>query len=80
MNINTYELVLDNDTKHCSLRLKESLPYKGEYLSEPSKIAEMMKEIFHIDEMADEFTSSAALLRAVNKFGTQCKNMKGAFA
>ena len=40
MNINTYELVLDNNTKHGSLRLKESLTYKGEYLSEPSKIGE----------------------------------------
>ena len=55
MKINTYELVLDNDTKHGCLRLKESVPYKGEYLSEPSKIAEMVKEIFHVDEMADEF-------------------------
>lgn len=55
MKINTYELVLDNDTKYGCLRLKESVPYKGEYLSEPSKIAEMVKEIFHVDEMADEF-------------------------
>lgn len=55
MKINTYELALDNDTKHGCLRLKESVPYKGEYLSEPSKIAEMVKEIFHVDEMADEF-------------------------
>lgn len=49
MNINTYKLVLDNDTKHGSLRLKESMPYKGEYLSEPSKIAEMLKELFHVE-------------------------------
>lgn len=55
MNINIYDLVLDNETKHCSLRLKESLPYKGEYLSEPLQIAEMVKELFHVDEMADEF-------------------------
>lgn len=55
MNINTYELVLDNDTKHCSLRLKESLPYKRENLCEPSQVAEMIREVFHTDEMADEF-------------------------
>lgn len=55
MNINTYDLVLDNETKHCSLRLKESLPYKGEYRSEPLQIVEMVKELFRVDEMADEF-------------------------
>lgn len=55
MNINTYELVLDDSTKHGALRLKESLPYKREYLSEPSQVAEMIREVFHTDEMADEF-------------------------
>lgn len=55
MNINTYELILDDSTKHGALRLKESLPYKRECLSEPSQVAEMIREVFHTDEMADEF-------------------------
>ena len=69
MNINTYELVLDNDTKHGSLRLKESVPYKGEYLSEPSEVAEMIKEIFHADEMADEFAYMIAFNNRMKVLG-----------
>ena len=55
MDIKTYELVIDRDTKHNGLRMKESFTYKGESLSAPSEIAGMMMELFHLDEMADEF-------------------------
>lgn len=55
MQINTYELILDIETKHSSLQLKEALSYSGEAMYTPLAIFTMMVELFHLERMADEY-------------------------
>lgn len=55
MQINTYELILDTETKHSSLQLKEALSYSGDTMYTPLAIFTMMVELFHLERMADEY-------------------------
>lgn len=55
MQINTYELILDTETKHSSLQLKEALSYPGDIMYTPLAIFTMMVELFHLERMADEY-------------------------
>lgn len=55
MQINTYELILDTETKHSSLQLKEALSYPGDTMYTPLDIFTMMMELFHLERMADEY-------------------------
>lgn len=55
MQINTYELILDTETKHSSLQLKEALSYPGDTMYTPLAIFTMMMELFHLERMADEY-------------------------
>lgn len=55
MQINTYELILDTETKHGSLQLKEALSYPGDTMYTPLAIFTMMVELFHLERMADEY-------------------------
>ena len=55
MQINTYELILDTETKHSSLQLKEALSYPGDTMYTPLAIFTMMVELFHLERMADEY-------------------------
>lgn len=55
MQINTYELILDTETKHSSLQLKEALSYPGDVMYTPLAIFTMMVELFHLERMADEY-------------------------
>lgn len=55
MNINTYNLILDEETRHTSLQLKESFSYQRETFGSPQYIHSMMVEIFQLDKLADEF-------------------------
>ena len=55
MQINTYELIIDTETKHSSLQLKEALLYPGDAMYTPLAIFTMMVELFHLERMADEY-------------------------
>ena len=55
MQINTYELIVDTETKHSSLQLKEALSYPGDAMYTPLAIFTMMVELFHLEIMADEY-------------------------
>ena len=54
MNINTYELYLDEE-RHCTIREKESHVYKDETYQQPMAIFHMMEELFALTERADEY-------------------------
>lgn len=55
MEVNTYELVLNEETKHTNLRVKESFTYKDEKVNTPERINDMMRELFHLEQFADEY-------------------------
>lgn len=55
MNIKTYEMIIDTKTKQSSLVVKENFAYGEECFQAPISIATLMKEIFRLHEMADEF-------------------------
>lgn len=55
MDIRTYELILDIETKHTSLQVKDSFSYGCTYFTTPLSVFELMTEVFHLDIMADEF-------------------------
>ena len=53
-NITAYELMLDKDTRHTELKVKESHTYEKDILNNPDDIYMLMKEVFHLEEYADE--------------------------
>lgn len=55
MTIKTYELILDAETKHTSLQVKDSFSYGSEYFTTPLSVFTLMTEVFHLDSMADEY-------------------------
>lgn len=55
MDIRTYEMVIDTETKQSSLVVKESFAYGEECFRAPLSIATLMKEVFRLHEMADEY-------------------------
>lgn len=55
MNIRTYNLIIDTDTKHTSLRVKDSFEYANDYFASAVSVFSLMTEIFHLHEMSDEY-------------------------
>lgn len=55
MNINTYNLILNEETRHTSLQLKESFSYQRETFGSAQYIHSMMVDLFQLDKLADEF-------------------------
>ena len=55
MAIKTYELILDTETKHTSLQVKDSFSYGSEYFTTPMSVFTLMTEVFHLDTKADEY-------------------------
>ena len=55
MDIKTYELILDTETKHTSLQVKDRFSYGNMYFTTPQSVFTLMTEIFHLDTMADEY-------------------------
>lgn len=69
MQINTYELILDTETKHSSLQLKEALSYPGDTMYTPLAIFTMMMELFHLERMADEYVYLIAFSNKMKVLG-----------
>lgn len=69
MQINTYELILDTETKHSSLQLKEALLYPGDAMCTPLAIFTMMVELFHLERMADEYVYLVAFNNKMKVLG-----------
>ena len=55
MNIRTYNLIIDTDTKHTSLRVKDSFEYANDYFASAVSVYSLMTEIFRLHEMSDEY-------------------------
>ena len=55
MEIKAYELILDSETKHTSLQVKDCFSYKTTYFTSPQEIVTLMTEVFHLDTKADEY-------------------------
>ena len=55
MEIKTYELIVNNVTRHTSLQVKESFCYEREEYTSPTMVAKLMRDIFKLHEQADEF-------------------------
>lgn len=55
MEINTYNLVVDDNTKHISLRVKESFSYGQEEFTSSVAVVALMKDLFRLQEQADEY-------------------------
>lgn len=69
MQINTYELIIDTETKHSSLQLKEPLLYPGDAMYTPLAIFTMMVELFHLERMADEYVYLVAFNNKMKVLG-----------
>ena len=55
MNINTYNLILDTETKHSSLQVKESYEYANDYFASAKAVYLLLTELFHLHQMSDEY-------------------------
>lgn len=60
MEIKTYELILDTETKHTSLQVKDSFSYGSIYFTTPMSVFTLMTDVFHLDKKADEYVYLAA--------------------
>lgn len=69
MNINTYQLMLDTDTKHVSLQIKESFTYDNDYFTSSLSVVTLMKEGYHLHERADEYVYMIALNNKMKLMG-----------
>ena len=55
MEIKTYELIIDTETKQSSLRIKEAFGYADDYYASPLAVFTLMIEKFRLHQMADEY-------------------------
>lgn len=55
MRIRVYDLVLDKDTGHGSLQIKDSFNFKTNGFTSPNEISRLMTSVFHLDSRADEY-------------------------
>ena len=55
MGINTYDLIINTETKHTNLQIKESFAYGTEYFTTPLAVFSLMTEVFHLHQMSDEY-------------------------
>ena len=69
MNINTYQLILDTETKHVSLQIKESFAYGNDCFTSPLSVATLMKEVYKLHQRADEYVYMIALNNKMKLMG-----------
>lgn len=69
MNIKTYDLIIDVETKHTALRVKDSFAYVVDSFREPKAIYALMTEVFHMDKKADEYVYMGAFNNRMKLLG-----------
>ena len=69
MNINTYNLILDTETKHSSLQIKESYEYANDYFTNAVSVYSLMTELFHMHKQADEYVYMLAFNNRMKLLG-----------
>lgn len=69
MNINTYDLILDAESKLTSLQLQESFAYPCDRFTSPRAIFELMQSKFNLHTRADEYVYLAAFNNAMRLLG-----------
>ena len=55
MEIRTYDLVIDTETKQSKLRVKESFECSDDYYDSPLSVFRLMRGKFCLPQMADEY-------------------------
>lgn len=61
MLINEYDLVLDNETRHSKLELKQSFQYIQDKFDGSEKICELMRNKYQLHKKSDEYVYLLAL-------------------
>lgn len=69
MNINTYDLILDAESKLTHLQLQESFAYPCDRFTSPRAIYELMQSKFNLHTRADEYVYLAAFNNAMRLLG-----------
>lgn len=69
MNINTYDLILDAESKLTSLQLQESFTYPCDCFTNPRAIFELMRSKLNLHTRADEYVYLAAFNNAMRLLG-----------
>ncbi|MBE5886007.1 MAG: DNA repair protein RadC [Lachnospiraceae bacterium] len=69
MDINTYDLILNTESKLTHLQLKESFTYPCDRFTNPRAIFELMRRKFNLHTRADEFVYLAAFNNAMRLLG-----------
>ena len=69
MNINTYNLILDTETKHSSLQVKECYEYTNDYFTNAVSVYSLLTELFHMQEQADEYVYMLAFNNRMKLLG-----------
>lgn len=69
MNIKIYNLILDTETKHSSLQVKESYEYANDYFASAVSVYSLMTEVFHMQKQADEYVYMLAFNNRMKLLG-----------
>lgn len=69
MGINTYDLIINTETKHTNLQIKESFAYGTEYFTTPLAVFSLMTEVFHLHQMSDEYVYMLAFNNKMKLMG-----------
>lgn len=69
MDIRTYDLIINTETKHTSLQVKESFAYGTEYFTTPLAVFLLMTEVFHLHQMSDEYVYTLAFNNKMKLMG-----------
>ena len=69
MDIRTYDLIINTETKHTSLQVKESFAYGTEYFTTPLAVFLLMMEVFHLHQMSDEYVYMLAFNNKMKLMG-----------
>lgn len=69
MDIKTYNLIINTETKHTSLQVKESFVYGTEYFTTPLAVFSLMTEVFHLHQMSDEYVYMLAFNNKMKLMG-----------
>ena len=69
MDIKTYDLIIDVETKHTALQVKDSFAYAVDSFREPKAIYALMTEVFHMNTKADEYVYMGAFNNRMKLLG-----------
>ena len=69
MDIRIFEMIVDTETKRSSLMVKENFAYSKRSVCEPISIAMLMKDVFRLHEMADEYVYMLAFNHKMTLLG-----------